>query len=352
MPFNEIGNITIEGNDPGKAYGGHIYSCNISIGDSSEPTKLTVNVVHENGVDSKITDQIKKEIDLLEDTKEIEIGDLDAIHMYLIKYEVRRGVGSSVLTLEYIDGSIILDKIFVGLVNRHASKKVKEKTGGAEIITSVSNIDGIKMLEELGPGITSQKATVEMDVNCLKCDGSDGFEVRKAVDDGILDSKSAKIFDANGKPLPPVTRNIDVATPINKASTETDANFFFMPQRVEIFRKNGGVMIMGRENFVENECDVPDVDYTFHDLLEAFKAGFISVKENTLTDKTYENGYSPYRRDYTGTLREVLNAWCADFGYSFTWNIYNEAPEIIGISLTTALTSVSNLKSLVENIKS
>ena len=52
MPFNEIGNISIAGNDnePGKAYGGFIYSSNVSIGNSSSPTTMTINVVHEKGV--------------------------------------------------------------------------------------------------------------------------------------------------------------------------------------------------------------------------------------------------------------------------------------------------------------
>ena len=132
MPFNEIGNISIAGNDnePGKAYGGFIYSSNVSIGNSSSPTTMTINVVHEKGVTEEIKTAIKKDIDEL-NLKKITIGDLDPIFMHLIKYEVRKNSGSSVLTLDYTDGSIIFDNIFVGLVNRHASanRGLKDKQG-------------------------------------------------------------------------------------------------------------------------------------------------------------------------------------------------------------------------------
>ena len=352
MPFNEIGNIKIDGNNPGEAYGGHIYSSNISIGDSSTPTTLTINVVHQNGVTTEVKDQIKKDIEGKENLndrdeegimklKKIEIGDLDPIYMYLIKYEVRKSIGSSVLTLQYTDGSILLDKIFVGLVNRHASKN------SSSLNSEINNI------EEYETNISLDDATVNMSVNCLACDGKDQLEKREAKEDGIYDANGQKIKDANGKNLPPITRKIEFASP---SKINTKANYFFVPNKVDVFRNHGGAIIMGRENFTENPCDVPDVDYTFQDLLEAFKHGFISVKDvdnvSSLVDKTYENDYSPYRKDYTGTLREVLNAWCADFGYSFTWNIYKPEPEVIGVSLTTAITSISKIKKAVESIKS
>ena len=351
MPFNEIGNISIAGNDnePGKAYGGFIYSSNVSIGNSSSPTTMTINVVHEKGVTEEIKTAIKKDIDEL-NLKKITIGDLDPIFMHLIKYEVRKNSGSSVLTLEYTDGSIILDKIFVGLVNRHASanRGLKDKQG------NIKNEE--HSIKEYKDGITSTEATIEMSVNCLKCDGSDDFEEKTAKSDGIYNSSGQKIKDSRNKDLPPIKRTIDHASPIDALSTSTNANYFFVPQSKDVFKKNGGVIILGRENFVENSCDVPDVDYTFHDLLESFKAGFISLKEKdgvpTLTDKTYENDYSPYRRDYSGTLREVLNSWCSDFGYTFTWNIYKESPEIVGINLTTSLDSLQKIKEKVNGIKS
>ena len=351
MPFNEIGNITIAGNDsePGKAYGGHIYSCSISIGNSSSPTTLTLNVVSEKGFKREQIDLIKKDIDLLP-VRKIKIGDLDEINMYLIKYEIRKNVGSNILTLEYRDGSILLDKVFVGLINRHASKSSGEGQ--------------VKRITELSDGIQSGKAIVELSVNCSACEGNEVFrkrESRGGDNPGIYNDNNQLVVTATGKTLPPVKRDVDYASPLSKLKGSTDANYYFVPSDPNNFRRNGGALIVGRENFVENACDVPDVDYTFHDLIEAFKAGFISLKkingEDSLKDRTYEIGpdglgYTPYRRDYTGTLREVLNAWCSDFGYNFTWNIYKEEPEIIGISLTSNVASkkIENIRKAVEEI--
>ncbi|HAI39969.1 MAG TPA: hypothetical protein DCM40_18665, partial [Maribacter sp.] len=172
---------------------------------------------------------------------------------------------------------------------------------------------------------------------------------------GIYDSEGNIVNDSQGNSLPPVRRSIDHATPIDALATSTNAHYFFVPSDKDKFKKHGGAMIMGRENFVENSCDIPDVDYTFNDLLEAFKAGFISLKsidgEPSLKDKSYENDYSPYRRDYSGTLREVLGNWCADFGYTFTWNIYSEEPQIVGISLTTKIDTLQQIKDKVDGIK-
>jgi hypothetical protein len=145
--------------------------------------------------------------------------------------------------------------------------------------------------------------------------------------------------------------------------------FFFVPSDAATIQKHGGLLVIGRENFVENYCDVPDVDYTFSDLLMAFgvdtgspnlpnsKRGntqYITVKGNSLKDRTLgSDGYSSYRRNYSGSLREVLNSWCSDFGYSFTWDIFSSSPQIIGIDLTKTVggSKIDDIKELVDSIK-
>jgi hypothetical protein len=81
---------------------------------------------------------------------------------------------------------------------------------------------------------------------------------------------------------------------------------------------------------------------------------YITVKGNSLKDRTLgSDGYSSYRRNYSGSLREVLNSWCSDFGYSFTWDIFSSSPQIIGIDLTKTVggSKIDDIKELVDSIK-
>lgn len=59
--------------------------------------------------------------------------------------------------------------------------------------------------------------------------------------------------------------------------------------------------------------NILDVDYTFSQLIEAAKSKGISFSS------TFPSTIN-YRAQYKGTLREVLNSWCKDYGYSFYWN--------------------------------
>lgn len=61
-----------------------------------------------------------------------------------------------------------------------------------------------------------------------------------------------------------------------------------------------------------NNIMVSDVDYTFPELLSR-----ISIYINTAP--SLDNAATNYRKDYSGRLREVLSAWCNDFGLGFYW---------------------------------
>lgn len=63
--------------------------------------------------------------------------------------------------------------------------------------------------------------------------------------------------------------------------------------------------------FEEKELRVLDTDYTMNDLISAAASRGISISQSG------DPLFSQHRRSYTGTLREVLQNWCADFGYTF-----------------------------------
>jgi hypothetical protein len=87
----------------------------------------------------------------------------------------------------------------------------------------------------------------------------------------------------------------------------------------------GNLIVVGEEEFVEQACDVPDVKYSFTDLMNAM---------NQIPNFKYSNFKdisAVYKTSYTGTLREVLSNWCSDFGFSFYWDFISNS--LVGIDL-------------------
>jgi hypothetical protein len=327
MKFLKIEEIRWESNEGGEAFGGYIYSMSIQMGYSEGPTRVTLNIVNETGnyeiKDKDGTKSTWAEQLSTSETKKLTLGNLSPMHLHLVSYEIRTTVGQRILTLQLVDTSVLLDKVFVGLINRHVQAN------------------------ELSPnkaryGKTLEDVEVDLKVRCLKCDGTSETELVSPGDD-IAGAK-----DSDGKQLEysKVLRDIDV---VQSGRGGEIGLGYVEPNDVSTFRKNGGMMILGKEGFVEQVCDIPEVDYNFSELLEtmdpssgsSFSSKFgvyIKVKDADVTvdppTKTLFDRNTQYRQQYTGTLREVLNAWCADFGFSFTWDLYKAEPTIVGLDLS------------------
>jgi hypothetical protein len=72
--------------------------------------------------------------------------------------------------------------------------------------------------------------------------------------------------------------------------------------------RRGSVILLGREDWPDTICDIPDTTYTFNDLMSNLGISSSNAPSSDL-EQTYE-----------GTLREVLNSWCSDLGYDFYWD--------------------------------
>jgi hypothetical protein len=79
--------------------------------------------------------------------------------------------------------------------------------------------------------------------------------------------------------------------------------------------------------------DILEVDYTFNDLIKAATFKNISFNQTFSTSNSY-------RADYTGSLREVLNNWCRDYGYSFYWDASTSS--VVFIDLRYGITIADN----------
>ena len=92
-------------------------------------------------------------------------------------------------------------------------------------------------------------------------------------------------------------------------------------------------------NLTENVIDLPEITYTFQDLLDKLPFSVsVSGGFNNL-----------YRADYTGTVREVIGSWCNDFGLVFFWE--NGALFIIpsGVRLNSVKSSALQFEALVKD---
>lgn len=261
MAYRKIEEIVINGVS-GEIFGAYIYGSNLELGFSESPTKLTLNIVKEEGDFDSFPNNLLT-------SYEIKIGSLTLSKMYLYSYEINRSVGQKVATLNFLDGSFILDKIFVGLVNRHGA------TG-------------------YGP-----LTPFEVPAICLTCDGSQ------------LIPRTGSVF-----------RKI------------------FSGLEIDVDPLRGGSIILGQEQFVEGACDIPDVAYNFTQLLNAItQAGIINTNFVDINPKYYQS--------YVGSLREVLSNWCADFGYSFYWDLAQNG--LKGIDLKIEVDFIDQIKNIIKS---
>ena len=121
MPFKTIPNITINGSN--RFANGYIYGANFNIGYSENPTQVSFNLVPAEGSTSFSIPTPNLTSDYT-----LDLGGIRFTKAKLIEATESTSVGQKILTVNFIDGSYILDKIYVGLINRHRQAKGSSST--------------------------------------------------------------------------------------------------------------------------------------------------------------------------------------------------------------------------------
>lgn len=322
MAFKKIDKIVLQDNEAGEAFGGHIYALTVQMGYTSGPTKITLSIANSDGSyqprDASGADKGSfKDILNTSDIWELKVGDLEPFKLHLISYNIKTSVGQRVLTLQFCDTSVLLDKVFVGLINRHV--KATDKS------------------QDNRPYGISVKSSVDLKLNCMKCDGSSDMMVVTPGETIIPGTKNSKFGGEDG-----IQRDIDIVQSNGTRNGKQEIGKAYVePSSRSNFKTNGGMIILGRETFVEQKCDIPEVDYNFSDLIYALnqdysksqdETAYITIKADSAGKLTLQDRNENYRASYTGTLREVLNSWCSDMAYSFTWDLSEE--KLVGIDLS------------------
>jgi hypothetical protein len=261
MAFKVIETIKVN-NLVGRAFNGYIYACNVSIGFSESPTKVILNIVSENAFDDFSSDIYDFNLGL--NLYKIEIGSLIFEDLSLISAEETYEVGKHFATLTFLDKSYILDKIFVGLINRHGKE-----------------------------GIVDKEYEFKIKVMCEDCSALPNFNGKVKEQDVTIKR----------------TLNVGKYANISQA---------------------GGYILLGEEEFVENKCDLPDINYNFTSLATILKESLGTV---LTVDPSINNVdlNRDYRQAYIGTLREVLSNWCSDFGFTFYYDFRSKSIKFIDL---------------------
>lgn len=236
--------ITIDGSNT--IFGGSIFDVSVQVGFNDSPTDITVLVLSNNGeynINSNFLNTNSPSI--------IKIGSNLTINpCFLYSYKIIYQEDARVLELQYKDGSILLDKIFVSL--HWTDSNIGEKTF----------VDSFQIPFSCGP--------------------KNSYEAY------------------NG---------------INNYYNESLVQTSYYSKYSNFSLWDGGFINIGFSEFKNNECSIPEYKYHFNSLLDLIESnGLIKIKNKPTNINNY------YSSDYRGTLREVLNSWCSDYGLSYYWN--------------------------------
>jgi len=275
--FKILKGVQLQGNAPGQAYGGGIYSMSCSLGQSGEATKVTLSIVSATGIYNppapNVTSTGRTSILIGDST-----GSTTIHRLYPYKYTENSTAGSKTITVSFVDQGAALNKIWVGLAARHSA------------FHTVSKMESF-----------------DFSVRCLECNTLWPHMVESPP--GNVDRTSLTAGGSVG------THGAGAAFPVGFGNGTID----------------GGYVIVGSEKFTDGNCEVPQVEYTFGELCSLLSGLGFDHNLNQFQRSTF------YTAAYSGTLKEVLTSWAADFSFSFIIDPFSSNLTIVGHDLTRQL---------------
>jgi len=166
MPIRSIEKIKIGNYPDGKFANGYIYSAQISQGYSENSNKLTIDIVYEQGANIVLPDKN------LTTSYRVQFGDIVFPQMYFIAHSKSVAVNEETITCTFSDNSIILDRYFVGLTNRHY--RIGENSEAFNVSVICANCDNTIGIKN-GNVIRSVASSPNLLVNNLLVVGDEEF---------------------------------------------------------------------------------------------------------------------------------------------------------------------------------
>ena len=381
MGFQTLAGITVTQYEPkgkamigngqvSRAFGGWIFNATMEAGTSQTPTSITLDIALDiadgysaNAADFGIT---KDDLNVSRDGGnnvyyKIQFGGKIFKPMFLVSYNISGSAETKSLSVKFVDYSIILDKIQICLFKKQDYKKEYLRKFGAEPALKaycpscqVTNEKFYKVTIPAG----EMKSKVEGAAYFYNHQNTNGKNLFDAYGGGgsdvLLPAPDEDEEDAKWPypiTVPPMrvkkydTYKAYYQTLLGTLFKEWN-NKFDPDQRTPDnsggLDINGGTIVLGTEEFNQSVCGAAaQVTYNFTELICVLaKAGLTFSQINSdsqllsagpIEGKTPKiNKNKNYRKDYTGTLREVLNNWCADFALDF----YMDGVKINFVDLT------------------
>lgn len=294
---------------PGLAYGGIIYGMSANINSNADTSTMNLNIALDTatgamgaagrGLVTNVRDFNIGKSDLnLAQPLSVYLGDQVIFgNAFLTTFNESLSTEGKTLSVELSDGAILLDRIFVGILHEHVDGSLYYK-----------HIDGKKgQAARYQPGVSGHPYNIEIEARCP-------VKVEQETSEGkflICDHNKIETRTHN------VTRYLlSAGESINKPDA-----FIERADAKNIW--HGGYIGVGKEEFTEQSCALKDVSYTFADLVYGMEQFGIDVD---LTRFTTFNLH--LRRQYNGSLRDVLQNWANDFGLTMYWDFQAFKPAL------------------------
>lgn len=279
MAFNVIDSVKINSkNTFGNSY---IYSVSFDTKVRDEPSKMTISFVNRDGGNF-----LEPEIGPQKNYK-IEVGNSFVGNFNAYSRKIVKSSDGRLLQIVFVDTSTILDRIYVQLYKR-----------GGTFSQSVAGL--IIVGQEIHPCDFDNSGTLtQSDINTIELNEVDGCEVKCPADPGYINTIGEKCIDKMITDIFEVKYNfnqlLDTLEGISAANSA--------PQQI-ILKK------------VDDQGQSTNITYN---LPATILGGTINAFNKIKLNNRPANINNLYFKDFTGTLREVLKNWCAEFGFTFVW---------------------------------
>ena len=235
----------------------------------------------------------------------------------IVSFSISKKNDQKILTLTLKDNSFVLDKIYVALLGTQVA--VDDRSEASALVS------GIKIsCPPVGSNCPGGVITLNNQNQMLHFSNSN-FKNKYQSYLTRVDSESGGNSGSSGD-----QRISSVQFKAGDAATEaTKHNFVVMSSadaNKSIFKGYGAAIILGEEEFKDSPCSSGEIYYSFDTLIAAVKKLGIRILENNKPanaptnanyDSLQDKSKGKLKKNFQGTLRQVLSQWCEEYGYSY-----------------------------------
>ena len=270
------------------------------------------------------------DISIRDDLKPLEKYEL--CNFKIISYSISKKDNEKILTLTLHDNSIVLNKIFVGLLGQHVA--IDQRSESTSVIENIKvycpavNLTPNRLA--MGVQVVMPLHFAERQLAKLLKVNTDTCVIKSGTDDFPRSSKDPNFESLKWK-------NGDTGKLNNEKGIFNYITIESKNQAKSIQKGYGAVILLGEEELKDAPCSSSEVLYSFDTLLAAMKKLGIEISKEKGLPSLIDKSKGKIKRNFSGTLKDVLNQWCEEYSYSYVVDFAKPDKIIIkGIDLSTS----------------